>query len=55
MNDIASINNYKFNEDDHVITINENELGYTIYKIPKEDHTLGNLIKEELLDVQQEK
>ena len=50
MNDIASINNYKFNEEDHIITINENELGYTIYKIPKEDHTLGNLIKEELLD-----
>ena len=50
MNDIASINNYKLNEEDHIITINENKLGYTIYRIPKEDHTLGNLIKEELLD-----
>ena len=48
MNDIASINNYKFNEDDNVITINENELGYTIYKIPKDDKFQGSIGKTSL-------
>ena len=49
MNDIASINNYKLNEEDHIITINENKLGYTIYRIPKEDHTLGNLLRNQII------